>query len=142
MENRIGGSDSGRAGLISLAPTFGHPHYVSQGGYLQQGVAVGRSTVLFAPGKGSVSPGRTVEALEPHPPYIWNPVPTPAPVTAIAAGHAGVWAAATTPGALYRLNLHTYATSRTVILKHYVTGIAVGRNRVWALIQGTAILPG
>jgi hypothetical protein len=142
MENRIGGPDSGRAALIRLAPTPGDQHYVSQGGYFQQGVAVARTAVIFAPGKGQVSSGRTVSALQPHPPYDLISVVTPAPITALAAGPSGIWAAATTPGALYRLDLHIDGTSRTVTLRHHVTGIAVGKGRVWALIQRAAVMQG
>jgi len=137
---RVGGSESGRAALVRLAPSVGHPLYVSQGGYLQQGVAVANGSVWFAPGPGTGVSGRAVAKLENPATGSWIAVVTPAPVTAIAAGRAGVWAAATAPGALYHLGPHR--TVRRVELGHYVTGIAVGRNRVWALIQRMGVSQG
>lgn len=139
MENRIGGEASGRAALVPLTPTLGQPRYVSQGGYLQQGVAVDTSSVWFAPGQGTGATGRTVADLDPKT-GSWVPVIAPAPITAIAAGPAGVWAAATTPGAVYQLAAN--GTIRSATLRSYVTGLAVGRTRVWALIQTTPIEQG
>jgi hypothetical protein len=130
MENRIGGPESGQAALVALSPSLGRPRYVSQGNYLQQGVAVSRSTVWFA--GGTI---RTVAEFEPNAQNSWLPVVTPYPVTAIAAGPAGVWAATSNPGIVYQLDPVHQQVVRTVSVGRYVTGIAVGRHRVWVLVQ-------
>jgi hypothetical protein len=135
MENRIEGANSGKAALAELTPTaLGPPQYVSQGNYLQQGVAVSRSKVWFAGGTS-----RVVAELDPSPPYPWVPVDTPYPVTAIAAGPAGVWAATSDPGLVYQFNPHNQRIIRTVKVGQYVTGIAVGKHRVWVLVQSTPV---
>src|SRR5205823_111870 len=60
MENRIEGANSGKAALIPISPGNGKVTYVSQGNYLQQGVAVQRTAVWFAGGVGT-----TVARLDP-----------------------------------------------------------------------------
>jgi class 3 adenylate cyclase len=130
MENRIGGPASGKAALVQVAPRPGKPVYVSQGGYLQQGVAVASESVWFASGKGTGATGRTVARLDPSS-GTWISVITPAQVTGIASGAAGTWAAGR--AALYQLG--TDRVIKTIPLTRYVTGIAVGSDRIWALIQ-------
>jgi hypothetical protein len=133
MENRIAGANSGKAALVALTPTLGHPEYVSQGNYLQQGVAVSRTAVWFAGGTS-----RVVAKLDPLT-GSWVPVVTPHPVTAIAAGPAGVWAATSDPGIVYQLDSDAERVIRTVRVGRYVTGIAVGKSRVWVLVQHTPV---
>ena len=74
-------------------------------------------------------------------------VVTPAdPVIAVSAGGAGIWAAASRPAALFKLDPTSHAVSLRVHLPRtsggYITGLAVGPTRVWALIQGSPIQPG
>lgn len=134
MENRTSGGNSGEAALAALAPTRSPPQAVSQGNYLQQGVAVSRTKVWFA---GGVS--RVVAELDPSPPYPWVPVDTPYPVTAIAAGPAGIWAATSNPGTVYQINPNNQHLTRTVKVNGYVTGIAVGTHNVWVLVQSNPV---
>ena len=129
MENRIEGANSGKAALVALTPTLGHPNYVSQGNYLQQGLAVTQTAVWFAGGTS-----RVVAKLDPST-DSWVPVVTPRPVTAIAAGPAGVWAATSDPGIAHQLDSDAERVIRTVRVGRYVTGIAVGKSRVWVLVQ-------
>lgn len=130
MENRIGGPASGKAALVQVAPRQGKPVYVSQGGYLQQGVAVASQPVWFASGRGTGASGRTVARLDPST-GTWVSVIAPAQITGIVNGPAGTWAAGR--AALYQLG--DEGVIKTVQLGRYVTGIAVGRDRIWALIQ-------
>jgi hypothetical protein len=134
MENRVGGGNSGKAALVALTPSLGPPQYVSQGNYLQQGVAVSRTSVWFAGGTT-----RTVAELEPNAQNLWLPVVTPYPVTAIAAGPAGVWAATSDRGIVYQFNPANQRIVHTVKVGGYVTGIAVGEHRVWVLVQSTPV---
>jgi class 3 adenylate cyclase len=134
MENRTSGPNSGKAALAALTPTRSRPQYVSQGNYLQQGVAVSRTKVWFA---GGTSP--VIAELDPSPPYAWVPVDTPHPVTAIAAGPAGIWAATSNPGTVYQINPNNQHITRTVKVDGYVTGLAVGTHNVWVLVQSNPV---
>jgi streptogramin lyase len=142
MENRIqrlNGEE--KAALASVFPHLGPPLYVLQGQYLQQGVAVASQSVWFAPGRG-----QTVIDLNPATNERFAVVTPADPVTAVAAGGAGIWAAASRLGALFELDPTRHAVTLTVHLPRtsaaYITGLAVGRNRVWALIQSSDIQPG
>jgi hypothetical protein len=142
MENRIQlFTGEEKAALASVFPHLGPPLYVLQGQYLQQGVAVAPLSVWFAPGKG-----QTVIALNPATNERFAVVTPADPVTAVSAGGAGIWAAASRLAALFKLDPTTKAVSLTVRLPRtsaaYITGLAVGPNRVWALIQGSPIRPG
>jgi hypothetical protein len=144
MENRIQlFTGRQKAALASVFPRLGPPLYVLQGVGLQQGVAVASRGVWFAPGVG-----QTVILLNPATSER-TAVVTPAnPVTAVSAGSAGIWAAATSPAALFELDPTKQAVTLTVRLPRppsstaYITGLAVGPNRVWALIQSSPIQPG
>jgi class 3 adenylate cyclase len=139
MENRIGlGSGGEKAGLVPLDPRPGKPYYVSQGGYLQQGVVVTRSGIWIT-GGGAKGNALTVEELDAAPPHQITPIVTPYTATAIAAGPAGIWAASTQPGSVFQLHASTDSASRPIMLSEYVTGLAVGRDRVWALIQNKKV---
>jgi hypothetical protein len=133
MENRVGGLDSGKAAIIQVAPTLGTPQSTSQGNYLPQGVAVGPDVVWFAGGLQ-----RTIFRYTPST-RTWIPVITRRIITAIATGGNDVWAATSDPGVLYRLDPQTGRVTRTVPLGRYVTGIAVGGGRVYALLQRTPV---
>ena len=142
MENRIqrfNGEE--RAALASVFPHLGPPLYVLQGEYLQQGVAVAPASVWFAPGKA-----QTVIDLNPATNERFAVVTPADPVTAVSAGGAGIWAAASRLAALFKLDPKRHAVSLTVHMPRtsaaYITGLAVGPNRVWALIQGSRIQPG
>ena len=142
MENRIqrlNGEE--KAALASVFPDLGPPLYVLQGEYLQQGVAVARSSVWFAPGTG-----QTVIDLNPATNQRFAVVTPAGPVTAVSAGGAGIWAAADRLAALFKLDPTRNAVSLTVRLPRtsagYITGLAVGPNRVWALIQSGSVKPG
>ena len=142
IENRIQlFTGEEKAALASVFPHLGPPLYVLQGQYLQQGVAVAPLSVWFAPGKG-----QTVIALNPATNERFAVVTPADPVTAVSAGGAGIWAAASRLAALFKLDPTTKAVSLTVRLPRtsaaYITGLAVGPNRVWALIQGSPIRPG
>jgi hypothetical protein len=66
-------------------------------------------------------------------------VDTPYPVTAIAAGPAGIWAATSNPGTVYQINPNNQHLTRTVKVNGYVTGIAVGTHNVWVLVQSNPV---
>ena len=142
MENRIQlFTGEEKAALASVFPHLGPPLYVLQGSISNREWRSLRLSVWFAPGKG-----QTVIDLNPatnERPAVVTPAD---PVTAVSAGGAGIWAAASRLAALFKLDPERHAVSLTVHMPRtsaaYITGLAVGPNRVWALIQGSPIQPG
>ena len=141
MENRIERfTGEERAALASAFPHLVPLLYVLQGECLQQGVAVAPPSVWFAPGKG-----QTVIDLDPATNEC-TAGHTRRP------GHRGVGGRRrdlgrrVSPRGNFQARSRENAVSLTVHMPRtsaaYITGLAVGPNRVWALIQDSRIKPG